>query len=87
MPTKPIRISSHARFEMGRRRIKPADVIATVRHPGQIVPFVKGRWIYQSRIGPAGRMLVRVVLKEVGRAYHVVAAYKTSKVAKYWRSP
>jgi hypothetical protein len=34
MPTKPIQISSRARFEMGRRQIKKADVIATIRNPG-----------------------------------------------------
>lgn len=87
MPAKPIRISSHARFEMGRRRLKRADVIATIRNPGQVLPSIKGRRIYQSKIGPAGRMLLRVIVKEDARAYHVVTAYKTSKIAKYWRTP
>ena len=84
---KPILISSHARFEMHRRRIRPAGVVAVIRHPGQIVPAVKGREIYQSKIGAAGRMLLRVVVKETASAYHVVTAYKTSKVTKYWRTP
>jgi hypothetical protein len=87
MPAKPIQISSHARFEMGRRRIKRADVIATIRKPGQVLPSIKGRQVYQSKIGPAGRMLLRVVVKELAGAYHVVTAYKTSKIAKYWRQP
>ena len=87
MPAKPIRISPHARFEMGRRRIKRADVIATVRHPGQVVPSIKGRQIYQSKIGSSGRLLLRVVVKEDAKTYHVVTAYKTSQVTKCWRTP
>jgi hypothetical protein len=73
---------------MGRRRIKRGDVIATIRKPGQVLPSInKGRQVYQSKIGPAGRMLLRVVVKELAGAYHVVTAYKTSKIAKYWRTP
>jgi hypothetical protein len=55
MPAKPIRISGHARFEMGRRGISRADVL-------------------------------RVVVKEDANAYHVVTAYKTSKIANYWKN-
>ncbi len=87
MPAKPIRISLHARFEMRRRRIKRGDVIAIIRNPGQVLPSVKGRVIYQSKIGRAARMLLRVVVKEDDRAYHVVTVYKTSKIARYWRMP
>jgi hypothetical protein len=84
---KRIVISRHARFEMNRRSIKRAEVIATIRHPGQVVPSSKGRHIYQSLLGRVGRMLLRVVVKEVAVAYHVVTAYKTTKIAKYWRTP
>jgi hypothetical protein len=87
MAGKPIRISGHAHFEMKRRGIRRAQVEATIRAPGQVLPSVKGRHVYQSRIGRAGRLLLRVIVKEDGRAYHVVTAYKTSKVAKYWRTP
>jgi hypothetical protein len=87
MAGKPIKISVHARFEMKRRGIKRADVVATIRHAGQILPSIKGRHIHQSKIGPGGRMLLRVVVKEDAVAYHVVTAYKTSKIAKYWRKP
>ncbi len=87
MPIKPVIISSHARFEMRRRGIKRTDLMATVRNPGQVLPSVKGRHIYQSKIGPAGRLLLRVIVKEDAQAYHVITAYKTSKVAKYWRTP
>jgi hypothetical protein len=32
-------------------------------------------------------MLLRVVVKEDRRTYHVITAYQTSKIAKYWRTP
>jgi hypothetical protein len=32
-------------------------------------------------------MLLRVVVREDARAYHVVTAYKTTRVAKYWSGP
>lgn len=87
MAKKRIRISGHARFEMRRRRIRAKSVVAVVRRPGQIVPSVKGREIYQSKLGKADRMLLRVVVKEDATTYHVVTVYRTSKVAKYWSGP
>jgi len=84
MAVKAIRITEHARFEMKRRGIRQADVIATIRNPGQTLASSKGRRIYQSRLG---HLLLRVIVKEVAQAYHVVTAYKTSKVDKYWRKP
>lgn len=67
--------------------LKRADVIAPIRDPGQVLSSLKGRRIYQSKIGPGGRMLLRVIVKEDARAYHVVTAYQTSQIAKYWRTP
>ena len=84
---KPIRISRHARFEMRRRGISAAAVVSTIRAPGQVLPSRKGREIFQSLIGTAGRLLLRVVVKKDAKAYHVVTAYKTRRVAKYWRTP
>jgi hypothetical protein len=52
-----------------------------------VLPSVKGREIYQRRISLAGRLLLRVVVKQATNAYHVITAYKTSKIAKYWRTP
>jgi hypothetical protein len=31
--------------------------------------------------------MMRVVVAEDALAYHVVTAYKTSRIAKYWRKP
>jgi hypothetical protein len=87
MPAKPVQISGHARFEMGRRGISRADIVRMIHNPGQVLPAAKGRNIYQDLIGRARRLLLRVVVKEDARAYHVVTAYKTSKIAKYWRTP
>ncbi len=72
---------------MRRRGISATAVMSAIRSPGQIIPSRKGREIYQSLIGKAARLLLRVVVKEDAAAYHVVTAYKTSKVAKYWRTP
>jgi len=87
MSAKPIRISAHAAFEMRRRCIGNADVRRMIRSPGQILPSSKGREIYQGFFGRARRLLLRVIVKEDARAYHVVTAYRTSKIAKYWRAP
>ena len=85
MADQPIQFSKHARFEMKRRGIARTAVVAAIREPGQIVPSVNGREVYQSLIGRSGRLLLRVVVKEDENVYHVVTAYKTSQVQKYWR--
>lgn len=87
MAAKPIRITRHARFEMKRRGISPDLVLRMVRSPGQVVPADHGRQVYQGLIGRAGRFLLRVVVAEDAAAYHVVTAYKTTQVGKYWRTP
>lgn len=87
MTRKPILISSHSHFEMRRRGIRRAEVFRMVRNPGQVLPSFKGRHIYQGLIGRSRSLLLRVVVKEVTDAYHVVTAYKTSKITKYWRTP
>ncbi|MBM4045360.1 MAG: DUF4258 domain-containing protein [Planctomycetes bacterium] len=72
---------------MERRGVSRAEVEDVIRSPGQVLPGGKGRQIYQSKLGHGGRMLLRVVVKEDSIGYHVVTAYKTSKVSKYWREP
>jgi hypothetical protein len=87
MPAKRIRISAHALFEMRRRGIKRRDVTRMIRKPGQVLPSIRGREIYQGFIGRARRLLLRIIVREDAWFYHVVTAYKTTKVAKYWRTP
>ncbi|HTU89665.1 MAG TPA: DUF4258 domain-containing protein [Gemmataceae bacterium] len=80
-------MSAHAAFEMRRRGIRRNEVVRAIRSPGQILPSSKGREIYQRLIGPKGRLLIRVVVKQAANVYHVITAYKTSKIVKYWRTP
>ncbi len=87
MPSKRIYISAHAGFEMRRRGIRRGEVVRTIFNPGQVLPSSKGREIYQRLIGPKSRLLLRVVVKQAANVYHVITAYKTSKIAKYWRTP
>lgn len=86
MAGKRIRITAHARFEMRRRGIRPLEVTAVVRHPEQVLPAKKGRQIRQSRIGRQRQMLLRVVVYEDATQYHVITAYKTRRISKYWRT-
>jgi hypothetical protein len=85
MQFKRIHFLPHAQFQMDRRGISRAEVEAVIRSPGQVLPAEKGRRICQSKLGLGGRMLLRVVVKEDSIGYHVITAYKTTKVAKYWR--
>ena len=47
----------------------------------------RSKQVYHGLIGRARRLLLRGVVKEDARVYHVVTAYKTDKIAKYWRKP
>jgi hypothetical protein len=85
MTMKPIQISGHARFEMARRGITDAEVEAVMRSPGQVLPAKKGRQVFQSKVGSAGHLLLRVVVKDEPAGYAVISAYLTNKVAKYWK--
>ncbi len=52
-----------------------------------MLPSSKGREICQSLLGLKGHLLLRVVVKRAVDAYHVITAYKTSNIAKYWKKP
>jgi hypothetical protein len=39
-----------------------------------------------SRIGRARRLPLRVIVHEDATQYHVITAYKTRRVSKYWRT-
>jgi hypothetical protein len=79
------RLSRHASEEIRRRCISAKQVDLVMNEPEQIVPE-QGRMVYQSRIDFGGRIfLVRVVVVDTIDPAVVVTAYRTSKVAKYWR--
>ncbi len=40
--------------------------------------------VHQDLVGRGLKLLLRVIAAEDADAIHVVTAYKTSKIAKYW---
>lgn len=82
-------ITSHARFQMRRRSIPESLVVEASLEPQQTLPMQYGRAINQSKYinGALGReMLIRVVVEPRGVELHVVTAYKTSRIEKYWKA-
>lgn len=81
------RFSCHVLEEIERRQI-PRDLVESVlRHPQQIAVEIEGLKAYQSKVDfGAGRMyLLRIIVDDEKEPATVVTAYRTSKVAKYWR--
>lgn len=81
-------ITAHAAFEMQRRDLSEAIVHSILAAPEQRLPVRPGRVVLQSRItmgSPASSYLVRVFVDVDRRPAEVVTAYRTSKIAKYWR--
>jgi hypothetical protein len=58
-----------------------------IAEPQQVVPVGEGRRVYQSQLdfGDGKIYLLRVVVDETTAPPSVVTAYRTSKIAKYWR--
>ncbi len=82
------RLSRHAEEELVRRGLDRAIIERTLVEPGQIVAEHGGRNCYQSLVDFGdGRFLVRVIVVEHADTILVVTAYRTSRVAKYWRQP
>jgi hypothetical protein len=78
--------SRHALDEMKRRGISARTVQAVLDSPGQIIPDVGQKQVYQSKIrfGKAKTFLVRVVVAFDVDPPLVVTVYRTSKIDKYW---
>jgi hypothetical protein len=78
--------TDHATIEMGRRRLQEKDVDAVLRNPGQRFDVRPGRVILQSRhLEGSAEYLLRVFVDVDRTPAEVVTAYRTSKIAKYWR--
>jgi len=80
-------LTDHARFEIQRRGIEEADIVAVINRPQQRIPSLKGRTILQSKYfdkTEGKEMLLRIIGKESPKQFIVITAYKTSKVEKYW---
>ena len=83
------RITDHARDEMVRRQITEEDVAKVLAAPEQTETIREGREVHQSRLQsgePPKTYLLRVFVDIDRTPAEVVTVYRTSKVAKYWRT-
>ena len=83
------RITDHARDEMARRQVTEEDVAKVLAAPEQSETVREGRKVYQSRLQsgePPSTYLLRVFVELDRDPPEVVTVYRTSKVAKYWRT-
>lgn len=83
------RVTDHARDQMVRRQITEEDVAKVLAAPEQTETVRKGREIYQSLLQsgePSKTYLLRVFVDIDRIPPEVVTVYRTSKVAKYWRT-
>ena len=81
--------SRHAQDEMRRRGIPQHVVDDVLQQPQQVVATPDGKKAYQSQVAFAGGriFLVRVIVAEDVTPPLVITVYRTSKIAKYWRTP
>jgi len=80
-------ISQHAKIEANKRNIPFEIMMKVAESPEQTITSFKGRKICQSIIFDdmlSKRVLIRIIVKDIDDVRHVVTAYKTSKVNKYW---
>lgn len=75
--------------EMTRRQISEQDVAKALAAPERTEEVREGRMVYQSRIEsgePPKTYLLRVFVDIDREPPEVVTAYRTSRIAKYWRA-
>lgn len=85
--TDPI-FTDHAKIEITRRGLSEESVRAILLAPEQRFEIRPGRVVLQSRLsaGQASKpFLVRVFVDVDRTPAEVVTAYRTSRIAKYWR--
>jgi hypothetical protein len=81
-------LTPHTEFELKRRGLTEEIVRKVIEEPEQSEPVRKGRWIYQSRVpmgSPPKIFLIRVIVDIDPFPPEIVTAYRTTKIAKYWR--
>ena len=80
-------LTPHAVDELERRQITKALVSSVMHAPEQIIEVRTGRVALQSRVQIGGvTYLLRVFVDVDRQPAEVVTAYRTSKIAKYWRT-
>ena len=82
-------MSDHASEEMCRRQIGDDDVAKVLAAPQQREAVRAGREVFQSRIEsgePSRTYLLRVFVDVDRDPPVVVTVYRTSQIAKYWRT-
>lgn len=82
-------LSPHGVSSMARRRVSEADVRAVLAAPEQVLAVRAGRVVLQSRktLEDGRVQLLRVFVDNDRVPPEVVTAYRSSKIAKYWRQP
>ena len=80
-------VTSHAAFEMRRRRVEEDVVRQVLAAPEQRHAVRLGRDVLQSRIAFAGKTYLLRVFVDIDRdPAEVVTVYRTSRITKYWRA-
>jgi hypothetical protein len=82
-------ITEHAAFEIGRRGLTEELVRRVLAAPEQRYEAQPGREVFQIRTSmgdpPKKTYVVRVFVDVDRHPSEVVTAYRTSRIAKYWR--
>ena len=72
---------------MKRRQIDEKMVRDVLKNPHQQVPSKEGKEVIQGKYlnhSQQQEMLLRMIGKRRGDTFHIITAYKTSKIKKYW---
>lgn len=81
-------LTSHACWELSRRGLSEETIRAILSSPEQRIENRPGRVVLQSKIAaghPEKTILIRVFVDIDRKPAEVVTAYRTSKIAKYWK--
>ena len=79
-------LTDHAVKELRRRGLGKQDIDDVLKNPGQRLEVRPGRVVLQSKTQGGGSEYLLRVFVDIDRSpAEVVTAYRTSKVAKYWR--
>jgi hypothetical protein len=79
-------LTDHAVVELSRRGLEKGTIDAVLKNPGQRLDLRTGRVVVQSKFREGeSEYLLRVFVDIDRTPAEVVTAYRTSKVAKYWR--